>query len=236
MPAYGLSTSAYGPARRRTITGVPADHFPPARSRFMAQDHRGRITALVADGDDGGCVDEHGEEFGATGGTVTDKSWDGSASRFDDDEYKHACAACDPDTGEDTGNTVKQRCFLPHHEPDGTVNENGVHSAAQRISSLSGHDAAAVERAKAHLRSHYSKDLKEDAPKSIGGEAASTRPPVLTASYAAELTAEMASAHEAHSGTHSHAHSAMDLRAMMPPIPTSMLTTAMPAIPIRTRR
>jgi hypothetical protein len=114
------------------------------------------------------CVDcaHDAEHFGATGGDVTDKTWDGSASRFTDAQYKTACAACDAESG-DTGNTVKALCFLPHHEPDGTINSNGVHSAAQRMSSLKGHDATAVKKAAAHLRSHYSKDLKEDPPDSI---------------------------------------------------------------------
>lgn len=54
----------YGPFRRRTHTGVPADHFPPARNRFVAVDHRGRITALVAEGGTGcGCTHD-----GCTGG------------------------------------------------------------------------------------------------------------------------------------------------------------------------
>lgn len=43
----------FGPMKRRHgPTGVPADHFPPRRSRFVAVDHQGRVTALVADGAD----------------------------------------------------------------------------------------------------------------------------------------------------------------------------------------
>lgn len=92
---------------------------------------------------------------------VTDKAWDGSASRFTDEQYKRATAACD---GE---GSIKETCFLPHHEPDGTLNRNGVHAAAQRISSLSGKSPAAVARAKSHLRNHYTADLKEDVPDSL---------------------------------------------------------------------
>lgn len=103
------------------------------------------------------------EQHGATGGPVTDQAWNGAASRFSDDQYERAAAACDPGDG-----TVKQRCFLPHHEPDGTINRNGVHAAAQRVSSLQGHSADAVAKAKAHLRAHYD-DLKEDAPDSLRG-------------------------------------------------------------------
>jgi hypothetical protein len=76
--------------------------------------------------------------------------WDGSASRFNDSQYQKACAGCDPGDG-----TVKERCFLPHHDPGGGLNADGVHAAAQRISSLSGHSPESVARAKAHLRGHY---------------------------------------------------------------------------------
>jgi len=100
--------------------------------------------------------------LGSTDSSVTDAPWDGSASRFNDDQYKNAAAACDPDAG----NTVKQQCFLPHHEPGGATNRNGVHAAAQRASQLKGYSAAAVGRAKSHLRSHYSQ-LNEDPPDSI---------------------------------------------------------------------
>lgn len=91
-------------------------------------------------------------------GAVVTAGWDGSASRFQDAEYQKACAACDPGDG-----TVKARCFLPHHEPGGGLNKDGLHAAAQRISSLSGHSPEAVAKAKAHLRSHY-RAIGEDVP------------------------------------------------------------------------
>lgn len=92
--------------------------------------------------------------------TVSDAPWDGAASRFNDEQWKRATAACDGD------GTVKEACFLPHHEPDGTLNRNGVHAAAQRISSVTGRSPAAVAHAKSHLRNHYSQ-MGEDAPDSI---------------------------------------------------------------------
>lgn len=93
--------------------------------------------------------------------SVSDAPWDGAASRFTDEQWERATAACDPGDG-----TVKTRCFLPHHEPDGTLNRNGLHAAAQRVSSLSGRSSAAVAHAKSHLRNHY-RQLGEDAPDSI---------------------------------------------------------------------
>lgn len=91
-------------------------------------------------------------------GEVVTAAWDGSSSRFSDPQYQKACAACDPGDG-----TTKERCFLPHHDPGGGLNKDGLHAAAQRISSLAGHSPEAVAKAKAHLRSHYG-SIGEDVP------------------------------------------------------------------------
>lgn len=100
------------------------------------------------------------KHFGSTGGSVVDKPWNGSPSRFTDDEYKRAAAACDSGEG-----TVKDRCFLPHHEPGGATNRNGVHNAASRVNQVKA-SSAAKARAKAHLRAHY-RQLGEDPPNSL---------------------------------------------------------------------
>jgi hypothetical protein len=89
---------------------------------------------------------------------ASDAPWNGAASRFSDDQYQKATAACDSGDG-----TVKERCFLPHHEPGGALNVNGLHAAASRFNQLSGHSAEAVSRAKSHLRSHYG-EIGEDVP------------------------------------------------------------------------
>lgn len=109
-------------------------------------------------------------ELGSTSSSVTNAPWDGSASRFTDEQYKNAAAACDPDAG----NTVKQQCFLPHHEPGGATNSNGVHAAAGRVSGLKGKSPASVGRAKSHLRAHY-KQMGEDPPDSIAASLQLTR-------------------------------------------------------------
>lgn len=83
-------------------------------------------------------------------GEVVSLAWDGSASRFTDSQYQRAAAACDTGDG-----SPKQRCFLPHHDPGGALNRDGLGAAAGRVNQLSGHDAETVARAKAHLRSHY---------------------------------------------------------------------------------
>lgn len=97
---------------------------------------------------------------------ATDKPWDGSASRFTDEQYQRSCAACDPASK----GTPKERCFLPHHEPDGTLNSNGVHNSASRVSQLKDRSPDAVSRAKSHLRSHY-RELDEEPPDSLAASA-----------------------------------------------------------------
>jgi hypothetical protein len=105
------------------------------------------------------CPDD-AEHFGSSQ-TKDTSPWDGAASRFSDPQYRTASAACDPGDG-----TVKERCFLPHHEPTGALNVNGLHAAASRAGSLKGHSPAAVASAKAHLRAHYHA-IGEDVPPSL---------------------------------------------------------------------
>lgn len=162
---------------------------------------------------------EHYATFGPTSNGTTDKPWKGAASRFSDDQYKMATAACDPGSGTDDGPSVKQGCFLPHHEPEGTININGVHAAAQRAGSLKGHDDGAVSTAKSHLRSHYAK-LKEDPPESIQASVGAQREEfhrlyvetaealgLDTPELLAELAEMFGGPHGSFSGTHSHPHS-----------------------------
>jgi hypothetical protein len=86
----------------------------------------------------------------ASGPSVSDAPWDGAASRFSDQQYKTASAACDP--GDEPPKTA---CFLPHHEPDGELSRAGLGAAAGRFSGLKGHSPAAVAAAKSHLVAHY---------------------------------------------------------------------------------
>lgn len=150
-------------ALRRAQLGAFTDvAAPPGR----LEDLDARVHGAAGDEPCGDCADHvHGGEdhFGSTSASTSNKAWNGAASRFTDAQYQQAAAACDQGSG-----SVKSRCFLPHHEPGGAANRNGIHAAAQRVSGLKGHDPAAVNRAKAHLRSHY-KALGEDPPSSIGG-------------------------------------------------------------------
>lgn len=141
------------PTVTETLGGKPNPGTKPDK---RLDDNAYDDTMDCPDGED--CGDDMETHFT---GDVVELTWDGAASRFTDPQYQKAAAACDPGQG-----STKERCFLPHHEPGGALNKDGVHAAAQRVSSLSGHDPAAVARAKAHLRGHYA-TLKEEPPDSI---------------------------------------------------------------------
>lgn len=144
----GGLTSAAGalPAQRTPQEGTMADHVhaPCADCPGDAEHFSNQAP-----------VTEPREEF----------AWDGAASNYSDAQYQKAAAACDPGDG-----TVKERCFLPHHDPDGALNRDGLAAAAGRLSGLKGHDPKAVESAKSHLRAHYSQ-IGEDIPPNLAAAA-----------------------------------------------------------------
>lgn len=88
---------------------------------------------------------------------VTEKPWNGSTSRFTDEQWKMATAGCE----EVNTDSPKSDCYLPHHEPDGTVSRRGVHNAAARFNQTRRRNK---DKARSHLASHYRRDLKEPVP------------------------------------------------------------------------
>ncbi len=83
-----------------------------------------------------------------------------SQADYSDEQWARACLI---DTGQGTG---KQRYSLPVREPSGTVNRNGCHAAAARISQVQA--AADVKRAAARaLAGLYRGQLGEDPPASL---------------------------------------------------------------------
>ena len=87
---------------------------------------------------------------------VTDAPWNGAASRFTDEQWKRATAAC-----EGKSEAPKSDCYLPHHEPGGAVSRAGVHAAAARYNQT---QRANRDRARGHIAGHYRNDLKEEVP------------------------------------------------------------------------
>lgn len=102
---------------------------------------------------------------------VSDAPWDGSASRFSDQQYAASCILDRAKCGAKWKTApAKERYSLPIKEPNGTLNRNAVHAAASRIGQVQACPAA-ISAAKASLRSAY-KTLGEDAPASLGASPA----------------------------------------------------------------
>jgi len=93
---------------------------------------------------------------------VTEKAWDGSASRFTDEQYAHSCVL---DRGPEVTST-KERYSLPVREPDGTLNRNGVHSAAAMIHKVKGASPSILKAAAKALLRLYVK-LHEAPPEAL---------------------------------------------------------------------
>lgn len=64
---------------------------------------------------------------------VVTKPWDGSAARFEDDEYERSCLVCREGDG-----PPKTRCSLPVLEPNGDLNVAALGQAAARLNQLTG--------------------------------------------------------------------------------------------------
>lgn len=105
------------------------------------------------------------EEF-----AISEKPWDGSASRFNDSQWKNSCIL---DRGEGF-TTAKTRYALPIKEPNGDLSRAGVHAAAARLNQVDASDAA-KSAAKGKLRAAYGQ-LDEDPPESIAASAGQFAP------------------------------------------------------------
>lgn len=73
---------------------------------------------------------------GAVAETTTNKPWDGSASRFTDEQYRRSCIVKGPAP-------YKTNCHLPVREPSGTLNCNGVSAAKGRLGQVKGDTSGA---------------------------------------------------------------------------------------------
>jgi hypothetical protein len=91
---------------------------------------------------------------------ISEKPWDGSASRFTPEEWYRACLI---HLSSDKENKADHK--LPIREPNGDLSRAGVHAAASRINQVDAPEAK-ISSAKAALRSAY-KTLGEDVPESL---------------------------------------------------------------------
>ena len=96
---------------------------------------------------------------------VTDKSWDGSASRWP--SAISYCASCLIDTND--GTKSKTNCSLPVREPTGEINRNAAHAAAAALAGARGASFPADQKKAAAraLIKIYQQDLNETAPDSL---------------------------------------------------------------------
>lgn len=157
----GLLSSAGGADMTTTeeLGGAPNPGTKPDK-RLRENRRKQRMNAAVTAAPCASCPDD-ADHFESEHLGTSSFAWDGAASRFSDAEYKEAAAACDPGPG-----TVKEKCFLPHHDPGGALNPDGLAAAAGRFSGLTGHSPQAVASAKAHLVAHY-KQLGKDVPDNL---------------------------------------------------------------------
>jgi HK97 family phage prohead protease len=95
---------------------------------------------------------------------VSDTPWGNfTDADYSDEQYARACIL---DRGADAG-TPKARYGLRVREPDGTLNRNGVHAAAQRLSAVRGASQAQIQAAARKLVTLYRSDLGEEPPDSV---------------------------------------------------------------------
>lgn len=102
----------------------------------------------------------------ATAKAVTDRQWDGSAGRFNAEQWRRSTLI---DTGEG-GTDSKARYKLPVREPDGTINRNAVAAAAAALAGARGGIEATDAQKRSAARSLvriYRSDLDQDPPEGL---------------------------------------------------------------------
>lgn len=92
---------------------------------------------------------------------ISEAAWDGSASRFSDEEWQRSAIV---DRG-DSFDTPKERYAVPILEPNGDLSRAAVHAAAGRINQVDAPDAA-ISAGKRKLVAAYRR-LDEEAPDSL---------------------------------------------------------------------
>jgi len=152
-----------------TLVGIPAfqeafvslgtwdehDNPPPvAEPEPVAVEQDGEGDALVADV--------------ATSTFISEKPWDGSASRFTDEQYFQSCVL-----HKNGSSRAKSDNSLPIKEPNGELSRAAVHSAAGMIGKVKGASPEQIASAKSALRGAY-KTLGEDVPDSLKASAIET--------------------------------------------------------------
>lgn len=104
------------------------------------------------------CVEDF-EDKGSGNGSITDSAWDGSKSRFTVEQLLKAippaiAKSVRTKARKEGREITKGECKLPHHEPDGTLNANGVRSAKGRLNQTELPEGVSQEMVLNHLDMH----------------------------------------------------------------------------------
>lgn len=89
---------------------------------------------------------EEGEPFRMDLADASDKPWNGSASRFTDEQYRRSCLV---DTGQGEG---KSRYKLPVREPSGAINKRALSAAYSALAGARGGVSLSPEKRRSALR------------------------------------------------------------------------------------
>jgi hypothetical protein len=139
------------------VSGATLCNIPAFHQAFIAL---GDVPEEFADGEDLAIESRDEAEAAAAAATfVSEKPWDGSASRFTPEQWKRSCILHLSDSLD------KSDHKLPIREPGGAISRAGVHAAAGRISQVDA-PPEKISAAKSALRGAY-KSIGEDPPESL---------------------------------------------------------------------
>ena len=144
--------------RVRSATILPVAAFAESYVALGPWPEEEAVTASCAP-----CIAKELDDYAAAFAlfAISEAAWDGSASRFTDEEWERATVV---DRGEEFA-TAKERYALPIREPNGDLSRAGVHAAAGRVDQVDA-PAEAITSAKRQLVAAY-RELDQEPPESI---------------------------------------------------------------------
>lgn len=144
--------------RVRSATVLPVPAFAESYIALGPWPEGEAVTAACAP-----CIAQEMDDYTADLAifAISEESWDGAASRFDDEQWRRATVV---DRGESYA-TAKERYAVPIREPNGDLNRAAVHNAASRIDQVDA-PASAIAAGKRKIVAAY-RQLDEEPPESL---------------------------------------------------------------------